>query len=454
VRTGGAVDAQDPLAEVAVIGLARSGAAVTRWLRSRGTAVYASDGADSGALRRTAAELRALGAAVELGRHDVARIGRAGYVIVSPGVPPDAPPLVAARAAGREIVAEIDVAVRALSGSRLIAITGTNGKTTTTALVAHLLRGAGFRAEAAGNIGRPLIELAAGGSAPAWIALEVSSFQLHDAPHLDPAVGVITNLAPNHLDRYSSVDEYYADKRLLFRNAGPHSTWVLNRDDDALMRLAEGIAGRRLFFSRRAAADAWHDPARDQLVVDDVPLLPRAHLSLLGEHNVENALAAVLAVRAAGAPPPAIADGLRSFRALPHRLEPVRERNGVLWVNDSKATNVTAAAMALRAMRRPYVWLAGGRHKGEPYSALGPLMEGHCRGAVVFGESAKLISRDLAGVVPVEHVADLSAAVARAGTLARPGDAVLLSPACSSFDQFANYEERGDRFRELVQGLA
>jgi len=205
--------------EVAVVGLARSGAAVTRWLRAQRVAVYASDLADTPHLRETAGEIRGLGAAVDLGRHDLDRIRRAAAVIVSPGVPPDAPPIAAARDARREILAEIDVAARALSGTNLIAITGTNGKTTTTALIAHVLRQAGVRAEAGGNIGRPLIELATLDPRPAWAVVEVSSFQLHDAPHLAPAVGVLTNLSPNHLDRYRSVEEYYSDKQLLFRNA-------------------------------------------------------------------------------------------------------------------------------------------------------------------------------------------------------------------------------------------
>jgi UDP-N-acetylmuramoylalanine--D-glutamate ligase len=374
-------------------------------------------------------------------------------VVVSPGVPPTAPPIAAAQEARREIVAEIDVAAQALSRSKLIAITGTNGKTTTTALIAHLLTAAGVKAVAAGNIGRPLIDVASLDDPPEWVAVEVSSFQLHDAPHLAPAIGVLTNLAPNHLDRYASLEDYYADKGLLFRNASDQSVWVMNGDDAVLLGLGRGAAGVRRLFRRRGPADAWFDPARRQLILDGESLLARDRLPLLGDHNVENALAAALAVRAAGVAPADIARALPMFRALTHRLEPVREFGGIMWVNDSKATNVTAAAVAIRAMDRPFVWLAGGRHKGEPYTALGPLLTARCRGVVVFGEAAPLISRDLSSVIEVQEVKDLAAAIASARKRAHAGDAVLLSPACSSFDQFTDYEHRGAEFKRMVEAL-
>jgi UDP-N-acetylmuramoylalanine--D-glutamate ligase len=437
--------------EVAVVGLARSGAAVTRWLRSQGVPVYASDVGDTALLRKTADVLERRGAAVDVGRHDLARIERAAAVIVSPGVPPDAPPIAAARGAGREILAEIDVAARALTATRLIAITGTNGKTTTTALIAHLLQAAGVRAEAGGNIGRPLIELAALDPVPDWAVVEVSSFQLHDAPHLAPAVGVLTNLSPNHLDRYASVDEYYGDKQLLFQNSAKASVWILNADDPIVLDLARGAKGTHRRFSAAGTADAWYDRKGARLMLDGAPLLERRALPLLGDHNVENALAASLAARAAGVDAASIARALPTFRALAHRLEPVGETGGVLWINDSKATSVAATLVAMRAMDRPFVWLAGGRHKGEPYTSLAPFLK-RARGAVVFGESAPLIVKDLAGS-KLESAETLESAVRRARAIAKPGDAVLLSPACSSFDQFDNYEQRGDRFRALVKEL-
>jgi UDP-N-acetylmuramoylalanine--D-glutamate ligase len=437
--------------EVAVLGLARTGRAAARWLRSQGLAVYASDvGAGASGV---AEELIGLGVAVQVHGHDLARLARASAVIASPGVPPEAPALVAAREAGVPVHSEIDLGARALRGTRFIAVTGTNGKSTTTALVAHLLTGAGEPCPAVGNIGRPLIELALGAAPPAWAAVEVSSFQLHDSPALAPAVGVLTNLTPDHLDRYPSAEAYYADKRLLFRNADPASVWVLNADDPAVLALAGGAAGARRVWRVTAPADAWYDRPAEALLLDGERLLPRAELPLLGDHNVENALAAALAARAAGVAAAAIADGLRAFRGLPHRLERIREVAGVVWINDSKATNVASAAVALRAMDRPYVAILGGRHKGEPYTALGALLGDRCRGIVAYGEAASLVAADLGRTVTVTVVPAFADAVAAAGARARTGDAVLLTPACSSFDQFANYEERGATFRRLVEAM-
>jgi UDP-N-acetylmuramoylalanine--D-glutamate ligase len=440
--------------EVAVLGIARSGLAAGRWLRAQGLTVYASD---AGPGRAGAADaLRAEGAAVDTGRHDLDRITRAAVVIVSPGVPPDAPPLVAARAAGVPIRSEIDLGAAALPGTRLAVVTGTNGKSTTTALVAHLLTEGGLPCPAVGNIGRPLIELALESDPPAWASVEVSSFQLHDSPALDPAVGVLTNLAPDHLDRYPDAGAYYADKRLLFRNAGRDSIWVLNGDDPAVLELADGAAGTRRLWRTSGRADAWFDRAASRLVLDGEALLARDAVPLLGDHNVENALAAALVARAAGIPHDRIARGLTGFRGLAHRLETVRTVDGVVWINDSKATNVASTVVGVRAMDRPFVLLLGGKHKGQPYSPLITQMTQMpriCRGVIAYGESAPLIEADLRESVRLVRVETLADAVAQAGKWARAGDAVLLSPACSSFDQFANYEERGARFRALVQAL-
>lgn len=436
--------------EVAVIGLGKSGAAATGWLRRQGIAVYASDAATSEDVGRAAAALAESGAAIETGRHDLDRIARAVAVVASPGVPPDAAPLAAARAAGVSIVGELDLAVQVLDTTRLIAVTGTNGKTTTTALVAQLLEAGGLQAAAAGNIGRPLIELAADPVPYDWIAVEVSSFQLHDAPNLAPAIGVVTNLAPDHLDRYMNVADYYADKQHLFQHATTESVWVLNGDDAGVLTLAGRAPGRRRLFSLQGQGDAVFDRGRDALVLDGAPLIPRASLALLGDHNVANALAAVLAAEAAGVARDALAQGLRAFRPLPHRLEPVGETGGVRWINDSKATNVAAAVVGARAMTGPYVLLMGGRHKGEPYDALRAVLAVGCRGVVAYGEAAPRIAAGLKGAVPVERVERFDDAVRRAGDLAQPGDVVLLSPACSSYDQFHDYEERGNRFRALV----
>jgi UDP-N-acetylmuramoylalanine--D-glutamate ligase len=439
---------------VAVVGLGTSGVAATKLLAREGVRVYASDSSDHPHAGDALAELRALpGVEVEVGRHDLAKLRRAAAVVVSPGVPPDAPPVAAAREARVPIVSELEIGFAALEGARCIAITGTNGKTTTTALVAHVLEAAGVRATSAGNIGRPLADIAVRGDRYAWLAVEVSSFQLHDSPHFAPDIGVLTNLAPDHLDRYSSVAAYYDDKRLLFQNASAQSVWVLNADDPAVLGLAANAPGRRLAFSLARRADGWYDGAARLLKLSDASLLPRDELQLLGAHNVANALAAALAARATGVTPDAIARGLRSFRALPHRLEPVRDVGGVLWINDSKATNIASTVVAVAAMDRPFVLLLGGRHKGEPYTRLTPLLRERCRAVIAYGEAGPLVQRDLGDGVPLEPGTTFEDVVARARRIARPGDAVLLSPACSSYDMFRNYEERGAVFRKLVEAM-
>jgi len=441
---------------VAVVGLGKSGVAATTLLARERIRVYASDASDHPYGDAALAGLRELaGVTLEVGRHDLARIRAATAVIASPGVPPDAPPLAAARSAGVPVFAELDLGFRALvgSGTRCVAITGTNGKTTTTALVAHVLGVAGLDAAAAGNIGRPLADIALRGERHQWLAVEVSSFQLHDSPDFAPDIGILTNLAPDHLDRYSSVAAYYADKRLLFRNAADWNIWVLNGDEPAVLELATAAPGRRVLFSLARPADGWYDRAARQLRLESHALLGRDELGLLGDHNVANALAAALAVTAAGVAPERIAAGLRSFRALPHRLEPVREVGGVLWINDSKATNIASTVVAVEAMQRPFVLLLGGRHKGEPYTRLGPLLAERCRLVIAYGESGPLVERDLDGAVPLERGGAFDDVVTRARRAARPGDGVLLSPACSSYDMFKNYEERGATFRRLVEAM-
>ena len=439
--------------EVAVVGLGKSGVSVTLLLRSLGLPVYASDTGAGPLFDAWEDTLRQAGAVVQLGGHDLERIARSAAVVVAPGVPPDVPPLDTARRAGLDIHAEVDIGFVALKGTRCIGITGTNGKTTTTSLIAHVLVSAGVRAETAGNIGRPLCEVARSSNRPDWLALELSSFQLHDAPNLKPSIGVLTNLAPNHLDRYTTLDQYYGDKALLFRNAEPASYWVTNADDTAVEEMTSSVPGTRVRFSIERRADAWYDRAGRRLMLGDAAVLPRAELPLLGDHNVANALATVLVASRAGCSTTRIAEGLRTFRAIPHRVEPVREVDGVLWINDSKSTNITSTEVAVAALDRRFVLLMGGRHKGEPYTRLAPRLQDRCRAVVAYGEAGPLIVKDLGpslNVVPADSFANVLA-VAR--ELAQPGDAVLLSPACSSYDMFRNYEERGERFRAAVEAL-
>lgn len=444
--------------EIAVVGLGRSGIAVATLLARTGNDVYASDAGASPAVAAAAGRLGPEGVSVDVGRHDLDRIRRASLVVTSPGVPPDAPAIRAARDRGIDVVSEVEIALRFLPNLRYIAVTGTNGKTTTTSLVASLLRALQRRAVAAGNIGLPLSEVALDPAPPDWAALEVSSYQLHATPSIRPVVGVLTNLSPNHLDRYASVEQYYADKQRLFQNADAGSQWVTNADDAAAQAIAADAAGLHVRFSLQRRTDAYYDRPAEQLVVLGCRLLRRSRLQLVGDHNVANALAAALAVmladpehRDAGAVAQ-LGEALSAFRGLEHRIEIVAEQGGVLWINDSKSTNVASTLIALRGMTRPTVLLLGGRHKGEPYTTLAPELRRIVKAVVAYGEAAPLITRDVAGVVAVEQGGTaFSEVVDRARRAASPGDVVLLSPACSSFDMFSDYEHRGSEFKRLVQ---
>ena len=446
--------------EIAVIGLARSGRSVATLLARSGNAVYASDAGRSPDLDATAAMLEGEGVVVDVGKHDLDRIGRASLVIASPGVPPDVPAIRLAQERGIEVVSEVEIALRFLPNASCIAITGTNGKTTTTAITDHLLRALGLRAVAAGNIGTPLSEIALQPVPPPWIALEVSSYQLHFTPVIQPVVGVLTNLSPNHLDRYASVQEYYGDKKLLFRNASPASMWVSNADDIDSQRLAAGVAGIHGRFSITRHADAYYDRESESLVVLGEELLSRKELPLVGDHNVANALCATLAVMLAHPDhrePDALqrlAQGLRNVRSLEHRIEAVAEIAGVLWINDSKSTNVASTLVALRGMSQPTILLLGGKHKGEPYTALAPELKRVVKRVIAYGQAAPDIARDLMGILEVEQGgSDFAKVIERARRAATPGDVVLFSPACSSFDMFENYERRGAEFKRLVSQM-
>jgi UDP-N-acetylmuramoylalanine--D-glutamate ligase len=446
--------------EVAVLGLARSGIAVATLLARTGNLVYASDASRTPELEAAQLLLERDGVDVGLGKHDVARVARSSLVVVSPGVPPNAEPIVAAKKAGVDVVSEVEIALRFMPNTRYIGITGTNGKTTTTALAAHLLRALDLRAEAAGNIGTPLSAFALESDPPPWLALELSSYQLHCTPSIRPLVGALTNLSPNHLDRYPDVASYYADKEQLFRNSSAASHWVTNGDDEVATRMVDAAAGVKARFSLERRADAHWDRQTGDLVVLGTPLINRGDLKLLGDHNVANALCATLCVMLAAPEHRSddavhlLADGLRSFRSLEHRIEVVADAAGVLWINDSKSTNVASTLVALKAMTQPTVLLLGGRHKGASYAELEPELRRTARVVIAYGEAAPQITRDLGGTVTVEQGGSTFAdVISLAQKRAKKGDAVLLSPACSSFDMFANYEKRGTEFKKLVAAL-
>lgn len=441
---------------VGILGLARSGRSAARLALARGHDVFASDAGSGDDVMQAAAEVRGMGATVETGGHNAVELASCDMIVLSPGIPPTVAILRDPGVARVQRVSELEFAFREL-GAPVIAVTGTNGKSTTTALTTHLLVQSGFNAVSAGNIGKALSDVALAEEQPDWVVVEASSFQLADIDTFAPRIGVLTNLSPDHLDRYPSVEAYYADKARMFENATATSIWVLNAEDAAAMMMpGEADGRRRVFRVSTPLADAeeggWIDEAGDlRLRLDgaDTRLLNRSELRMLGEHNRANALAAAVAARSAGATPSAIAEGLRTFGGLEHRLEVVADAGGILWVNDSKATNVTSTGVALRSLERPVVLLLGGRHKGEPYTALAGA--GRIRRVIAYGEAAPHIMRDLDGQVPVEHVAGgFEDVVARAAAVAQHGDAVLLSPACASFDMFRDYEDRGRTFRALA----
>jgi UDP-N-acetylmuramoylalanine--D-glutamate ligase len=446
---------------VGVLGLARSGLAAARLGLARGAAVYASDAGSSDAAKEAAEQVRSMGGDAEVGGHDLAKLAACGRIVLSPGIPPTAKVLKEEAIRGVPVIPEIEFAYDQLDAP-VIAITGTNGKTTVTALTEHLLRADGIDAVAGGNIGTALSELAMREPQPAWAVVECSSFQLAGIDRFTPRIGILTNLAPDHLDWYDDVESYYADKARLFGNASAGSRWILNAEDERARTLIGDAPGTRLYFRVESAPESedelggWlssgellirTEPGRTERVAD------AADLKILGPHNVANALAASLAARLAGASVDGIASGLRSFEAPAHRLEPVVEKDGVLWINDSKATNIASTRVAVRGMTRPTILLLGGKHKGEPYTELLPELEaGNVKAILAYGEAAQTIVADLEGKAPVERVdGSFDNVVDRARQVARPGDAVLLSPACSSFDMFRNYEERGKRFAQLAR---
>ena len=444
-----------------IIGMARSGRAAAELALMQGHQVYISDAGDSPELRRTAQALQAQGARVQVGGHDIDLLAACTVIVLSPGVPPDIPVLKDPRVKQVRRVSEIEFAFWYLN-SPLVAVTGTNGKSTTTALTAHVMRRAGLDVPAAGNIGIALSEIAMRDAQPDWVVVEASSFQLADIVEFAPRIGVLTNLSPDHLDRYPSVDAYYADKKNLFKNANQYSVWVLNGEDEEVLKLAANTPGRRFIFRTNSALRKNEVGAflseNGALVLRlggvDTDLAHTRDLTLLGSHNVANALAASIAAAAAEIPLEAIHDGLISFKGLPHRLETVREFGGVCWINDSKATNVASTRVALESMTRPTIVLLGGRHKGEPYTSLIDPMRERVRKVIAYGEAAAEIEQDLSAEVPVERVTgDFKAVVERAAEMAEPGDVVLLSPACASYDMFDNYEQRGERFKQLVANI-
>ncbi|MFY9689985.1 MAG: UDP-N-acetylmuramoyl-L-alanine--D-glutamate ligase [Candidatus Acidiferrales bacterium] len=440
---------------VLVVGLARTGVVTSLFAAGYGAAVTATDEKAESELGDTAERLRAAGVRLELGHHAEATFLDQDLIVLSPGVPLKLAPVALARSRGVTVWSEIELAWRFLRG-KLVAITGSNGKTTTTSLVAHILKTAGIQTFVGGNIGVPLLSLVESSVDSSVTVAEISSFQLEAIEAFRPEIGVLLNLTPDHLDRHASFEEYAAAKMRMFANQLDRDCAVLNADDPEVTRRMPSRQ-QVFWFSRqkRVAAGAF---LRDGQIIfrhegSEVAVARLDQISLRGEHNVENVLAACAAAYLAGATPAAIASGVKTFRGVEHRLEFVAEIGGVKFYNDSKATNVDAALKAIEAFSEPVIVILGGKDKGSPYTPLAEALRQRARLAILIGASAEKIAADLGGSIETAHAGTLDRAVKMAKERARPGDVVLLAPACSSFDQFENYEARGRMFKELVARL-
>ena len=446
--------------QVLVLGTGLTGLALARWLVRRGARVRAADTrAAPPNAARLAAELPDVPLAT--GPLDASTFAGVELIAISPGVPREQPAIAEAVAAGAEIAGDVELFARELpAGQKLLAITGTNGKTTTTALTGELVRAAGLTAVVAGNFGGPVLDALAsiesGAPWPAAFFLELSSFQLETLTSLAPTAATVLNVTANHMDRYSGIADYAAAKARIFH--GPRAA-LLNRDAPIVRLIRRpGHTVQTFGASVPMSEEEWglvSRPDGEWLARGGELLLPASALALVGRHNALNALAALALVASIARIRQPVLDALRRFRGLPHRMERVGEANGVVWVNDSKATTVAATEVALASVGRPVVLIAGGDGKGQSFAPLKGVVDRHCRAVLLIGRDAADVSRGIAGTTArVEHCGTLDAAVARAREIARDGDVVLLSPACASLDQFADYEARGERYAARVRSFA
>jgi UDP-N-acetylmuramoylalanine--D-glutamate ligase len=440
--------------KILVVGLARTGVALARFLAQAGARVTVTDLAPAADLEGYRREIQGLGIKEELG---VSQPQWEGYdlLLLSPGVPPELPWIAAAQEAGIPVWGELELASH-LFTRPLMAVSGTNGKTTTTTLVGELLQASGLRPLVGGNIGTPAISLLEEQKDADFLVLEVSSFQMDTAPHFHPQAAALLNISPDHLDRYADFPAYIASKAGLFRNQGPGDLKVLNYDDPAVRPLGAG-GGRVLYFSSTQPlnAGAWLDRGNLRVLLpgklDEV--FPLQKIRLPGRHNLENVMAALLLALDAGATATTCREVLARFQGLPHRLQWVANIGGVDFYDDSKGTNVGAVARSLTFFEQPVILIAGGRDKDSDFSLLSPLIRERVKALVLMGETRELLARTWNGLAPAHLAADMQAAVNRAWELAAPGEVVLLSPACASFDMFKDYAHRGETFQRMVEEL-
>jgi UDP-N-acetylmuramoylalanine--D-glutamate ligase len=439
-----------------VIGAARSGVGVARLLQSQGADVFVSDASPAEKLQDSCAELRSAGIPFETGKH-TERIYDCSFMVVSPGVPSDAPVVLEAKKRGKEIVSELEVSSW-FCRAPMVAITGSNGKTTTTTLTGRILDDAKKKHVVAGNIGTAFSSLVSAVAETDVAVLEVSSFQLDYISSFHPWISVLLNITPDHMDRYEhSMEKYAASKARVFRNQTGNDILLYNADDEWTLRVIGTARCRCIGFSVQTNLSEGAFLERGMLVTClngiRTEIVPVDNIFIKGMHNVYNAMASALVAQLLGVDTASIRRSLETFKGVEHRLEFVRELNGIRYYNDSKGTNVDSVYFALQSFKEPIVIMLGGRDKGNDYSRLTALVKEHVRAIVAIGESADTVEQAFRGTVVVKKAASMEEAVSTAKFLAQPGDVVLLSPACSSFDWFRNYEHRGEVFKELVNAL-
>jgi UDP-N-acetylmuramoylalanine--D-glutamate ligase len=442
---------------VLVVGLGRSGIASALFLQSRGARVTVSDAKSEDQLREQTPTLLDAGIAVETGAHGERTFRNQDLIIVSPGVPVDAEPLVQARALGQPVIGEIELAFQFLNGP-IVAITGSNGKTTTTTLVGEIIAACGFNTLVGGNIGTAAISLTEKATPETAIVLEVSSFQLETIRSFRPKVAVVLNVTPDHLDRHHTFKAYVDAKARIFENQQADDFAVLNADDPTCVELAERTRAQVFWFSREHEVESGSFVRDGQIVFRGNGLaqtvLAVPEIPLKGSHNLENVLAAVCAGALMGCAPENIRNAIVNFKAVEHRLEYVATIGGVEYYNDSKATNVDATMKALQSFPAKIHLILGGKDKGSDYTMLNDLLRERVKSVYTIGAAAEKIQSHIKGTTQIVSSGTIEAAVKQASSIAQPGDVVLLAPACASFDQFQNYEHRGRVFKELVGQLA
>jgi UDP-N-acetylmuramoylalanine--D-glutamate ligase len=441
---------------VLVVGLGRSGVASAFFLQDQGAKVTVSDEKSEAQLQHEIAALLDRGVSIETGRHGERTFRDQDLIVVSPGVPSDQPQLQHARSLGIPVIGEVELAFRFLQG-KVVAITGSNGKTTTTTLAGEILSKSGKKTLVGGNIGTPVISLVGQSTPETLNVLEISSFQLETIQRFRPWIAVILNITPDHLDRHRTFQAYVDAKARMLENQGAGDCAVLNADDPTCVALQDKVKGSLQWFSRKKAVTSGAFVEGDQIIFrqsgKDQTVLSRHDIQLKGAHNLENVLAGVTIGMLAGCPPDQIRKAVSEFRAVEHRLELVATVNGVAFYNDSKATNVDATMKALESFPGNIHIILGGKDKGSDYTTLNPLLRERARAAYLIGAAADKIASQIQGAASVIRSGTLDRAVRQAFEAAKPGDLVLLAPACASFDQFENYEHRGRIFKELVLAL-